>query len=359
MHKPPYKWQTAAIALSIVLIACSLRTANADSFIQFGGWLTYWDFKRGMKTVNQGTGIFQDIFLFAVQLDSEGTPIVVNSDSIDYPAAVMSIKSSGMKPWMTVVNDVQDTDGKKSILKDANLVHKILTDDTSRHKHRQEIIALAENYGVSGVDIDYENLSPDDRLPFIRFISELSADLKKRNLSLSVTVQPKTQNRSPQGKDTMDWSEICRHTDRLQIMLYNLHTPKTQPGPVATLAWISKVLNHAKSQCEIKTIVPVLKISGMHWNTHKNEAIQYNRAMQLNTQHGAPLERESTSQVPFFSYQTNTGRGTVYFEDAHSLKIKIGRILELEFNKVMFWSFGRQDPELTNELKAQFKTGIP
>jgi spore germination protein len=353
-----YRWRAAVFALSIFLIAGSTKAVEAHPPIQFGGWVTYWDFKRGMETVDQATGVYQDIFLFAVQLDSEGTPIVVNSDSIDYPSAIMSIKSSGMKPWMTIVNDVQDTDEKKSILKDANLVRKILTDDASRRKHRQEIIALAEKYGVSGVDIDYENLLPDNRLPFTRFISELSADLKKRNLSLSVTVQPKTRNRSTPGLEAMDWFEICRHTDRLQIMLYNLHNPKTQPGPVATLDWISKVLKYAKSQCATDTLVPILKISGMHWGANKNEAIQYDRAIKLKSKHGAQLERETTSQVPFFSYQSNDDNGIVYFEDAHSLNIKIERIRELGFNKVMFWSFGRQDPRLTSQLK-KFKNGTP
>ena len=359
MRKHLYRRRTAVFILSIFLIAWSIRAVEAGSSIQFGGWVTYWDFKRGMQTVDQESGVYQDIFLFSTQLNSEGTPIVVNSAVIDYQDAVKHLKASGFKPWMTIVNDVQAIDGKKSILKDANLVHKILSDDVSRLKHRLEIVDLAESYGVSGVDIDYENLLPDDRLLFTRFISELSADLKKRNLSLSVTVQPKTWNRSTLGQGTMDWSEICQHADRLQIMLYNLHNPKTQPGPVATLEWISKVLNHAKSQCAVKTIVPVLKVSGMHWGANKNEAIQYDQAMQLKTKHDAQIERESTSQVPFFSYKTKDDNGIVYYEDAHSLKIKVEQIRELGFNKVMFWSFGRQDQELTRELKAQFKNGNP
>ncbi len=354
MRKQPYRWRAAGFALSIFLLAGSIRTAKADSSIQFGGWVTYWDFKRGMETVDQGTGSYQDIFLFSTQLNSEGTPIVVNSGVIDYKEAVDRLKSSGFKPWMTIVNDVQVIDSNKSILKDASLVHKILKDDISRRKHRQEIIALAESYGVSGVDIDYENLLPGDRLLFTHFISELSTDLKKHNLSLSVTVQPKTRYR--QG--AMDWSAICQHTDRLQIMLYNLHNPKTQPGPVATLDWISKVLNHAKDQCALDTLIPVLKVSGMHWSPRKNEAIQYDRAMKLKGKYGAQLKREVSSQVPFFSYRTNTASGIIYFEDAHSLKIKIDRIQSLGFNKVMFWSFGRQDPQLTSQVR-NFKNGNP
>jgi len=296
MRKQPHKWRPAVFLLGIFFIACATKALDANPPTRFGGWVTYWDFKRGMQTVERGMDSYQDVFLFAVQLDSAGTPIVVNSGAIDYKDAVDRLKSLGLKPWMTIVNDVQAAVGNKSILKDPGLVHKILTDDVSRRRHRQKIVALAKRYGISGVDIDYENLFPEDRRPFTRFISKLSEDLKQRNLSLSVTVQPKARDR--QG--AMNWSEICRHADRLQIMLYNLHNPKTRPGPVATLDWISDVLKVAKSQCAPDIIVPVLKVSGMHWSLNKNEAIQFDRATKLKSKHGAPLERETTSQVPFF-----------------------------------------------------------
>jgi spore germination protein YaaH len=350
MRTQPHKWRLAVFALSILLIVGSIKTADADSSIQFGGWVTYWDFKRGMETVGRGTNRYRDVFLFSTQLNSEGTPVVVNSETIDYADAVERLKASGFKTWMTIVNDVQGSDGNKSILKDADIIHKILTNDALQRKHRRDIIQVAENYGVSGIDIDYENLLPEDRIPFTRFIADLSADLKKRNLSLSVTVQPKTRHRSGLNKGAMDWSEICQHADRLQIMLYNLHNPKTKPGPVATVDWLSKVLIHAKSRCATDTLVPVLKVSGMHWGSNGNTAIQFDRAMKLKSHHGTRLEREATSQVPFFSYRTNTANGIVYFEDAHSLKIKIERIQSLGFNKVMFWSFGRQDPRLKSLL---------
>lgn len=354
MHKQPHKWGLTVLALSIFLIAGSMGVAEAGPRIQFGGWVTYWDFKRGMETVDRGTGIFQDIFLFSVHLDSDGSPIAVNNESIDYISTVNHLKASGFKPWLSFVNDVMSPDRNKAILKDSSTVHKIFAKDVSRRRHRREIIHLAEKYGASGVDIDYENLLPTDQLLFSRFISELSADLKKREISLSVTVQPKIRESSSPGKGAMDWAEICQHADRLQIMLYNLHNQKTQPGPVATLDWISSVLKYAKSQCDLKTIVPVLKISGMHWGTRKNETVQYDRAMALKARHGALLERDTTSQVPFFSYKTNDESGIVYFEDAHSLKIKIERIQSLGFKKVVFWSFGRQDPQLISQLKNLF-----
>jgi len=147
---------------------------------------------------------------------------------------------------MTFINDVRRNDDEQSILKDPKTVHNILKDKSSRQKHRREIVDLALEYSVAGVDIDYENLLPEDQANFSLFIEELSRDLKKRNLSLSVTVQPKTKLQAISGNSPVDWSEICRHTDRLQIMLYNLHNKKTKPGPFATVDWIFDVLEYCE-----------------------------------------------------------------------------------------------------------------
>lgn len=349
-----FKWKLAVAFIGLSLIACVVKTMANSQHIRFGGWVTYWDFNRGMNTAHQGKGIYGDIFLFSTQLDVDGTPIMVNSNAIDYHSAIDQLKASGFQTWMTFVNDVKSIDDDKSILKDPQMVHHILEDNTLRLRHRRNIIELALKYGVSGVDIDYENLLPEDRVHFSRFISELSNELKKRNLSLSVTVQPKTRDRPTLKNGAMDWSEICRHANRLQIMLYNLHNQKTRPGPVATQDWISSVLNYAKTKCDAKTIVPILKVSGMHWGPTKNEAIQYSRAMSLKSRHGAKLERETSGQVPFFSYPSNNKKGIIYFEDARSLKMKIKRIKTLGFKNIVFWSLGRQDPELTSQLKEFF-----
>lgn len=346
-----FKWKLAVILMGFYFVACMMKPANPSPRIQFGGWVTYWDFKRGMENSHQGKTVYRDIFLFSAQLNADGTPFVVNSKTIDYRSAIDQLKTSGVKTWMTFVNDVRNRDAKQSILKDPQLVHTILKDKTLRLKHRREIIDLALKYGVSGVDIDYENLLPEDRAYFSRFIAELSADLKKLNLSLSITVQPKTLNRPALKNSAMDWSEVCRHADRLQIMLYNLHGKKTAPGPLATIDWISDVLGYAKNQCKQESIVPILKVSGMHWKPNKVTAIHYGQVIALKNKHKSLLKRDKTSQVPFFSYKINGDSGVVYFEDATSLKIKIYQIHSLGFNKIVFWSLGRQDPQLASELK--------
>lgn len=356
MRIQQHKWPLAVLVLGIFLTVCSMKLAEAGPPLQFGGWVTYWDFKRGMNTALERRAVYRDIFIFSSQLNADGTPFVVASKKLDYSHAIVRLKKAGIKTWMTFVNDVRRNDKEQFLLKDPKIVHNILKDKSSRLKHRREIVALALDYGVGGIDIDYENLLPEDRADFSLFIKELSADLKKRDLSLSVTVQPKTFLMAISGNSPMDWSEICQHTDRLQIMLYNLHNKKTSPGPFATVDWIDEVLKYAKSQCKPGIIVPILKVSGMDWGPDKITAIQYDQAVALKNRHDAKLKRGKTSRVPFFSYKKGDDTGVVFFEDAHSLKIKIDKIISLGFDKIVFWSLGRQDPRLTSELEKFSRT---
>src|SRR6185295_12149627 len=119
----------------------------------------------------------------------------------------------------------------------------------------RDLVELALRQGVSGLDVDYENLQPADRDAFSGFVRELHADLQARDLQLSVTVQPKSQESRSVGPGAADWAQLCGASDRLQIMLYNLHNAKTGPGPLATKSWIASILGYAAAQCAPARVV--------------------------------------------------------------------------------------------------------
>ena len=170
-------------------------------------------------------------------------------------------------------------------------------------------------------------------------------------MALSLTVQAKTRDKRSVGAGALDWSDVCRHTDRMQIMLYNLHNKRTKPGPVATPEWIHRVLTYAKTKCDPGKIVPVIKVSGMHWGTAKSEARPIRHGNGSSEKHHGTLLREPKSLVPYFRYKENAKTGIAYYEDTRSIRKKIQTIQAMGINKIIFWSFGRQDPSFTDGLK--------
>lgn len=329
----------------------STNSKIANDF-KWGGWITYWDFENGINTFNQNPTIFQDALFFSAHLNRKGLPVISNTRH-GYIEAVRKLKAQGLDTWMTVVNDIEDASRKITILKDPDTIHKILTNVSLQREHRNQLVRLAHDYEFDGIDIDYENLLLKDRNSFSRFIGELSHDLSNENLLLSVTVQPKISDPVNSTTGKPDWKQICEHSHRLQIMLYNLHNQKTRPGPMATPKWITKVLTFAKTQCSIEKIVPVIKVSGMQWGPSNTKAMQFDQIDSLIKRHDIKIERETESGVPFFSFSENGNAYKVYYEDAHSLSIKLQGIRSMGFKSVVFWSLGRQDPGLVEQLRKE------
>jgi spore germination protein YaaH len=346
---PPRPSSPAFLALAACLLtsACGASLAGTGS-LRLGAWVTYWDFDRGRERLASATWL-DDVFFFVVDLGPDGRPARARP-ALAESDVLRDLRSRGATTWMTVVNDRRQDGGRPSVLKDAELVHRLLADPAQRAAHRRAIVELAAAQGFSGVDIDYENLNPEDRERFTAFIRELAADLAEKGLRLSVTVQPKRQESRSVGPGAADWAELCRTSDRLQVMLYNLHSSKTGPGPMSSPSWIGEVLRFASSQCEAGRVVPILKVSGMDWGPAGVKELQHDDAVALLARHSAELEREPEGATPFFRYVGSDGPHTVYFEDATGILRKVAAVQALGYEKVVLWSLGREDPRLLPQL---------
>ena len=369
----PYYFHQISLAIILLMMipACASTSSSRETNqLDVGAWVTYWDFKRGMQSVNNSKGVYQDVFFFSTHFNQQGRLELIDPTKNDYRSAIHQASLGGTRTWMTIVNDVVPLDAAiKPILKDPEIIHAMLQSPQIQTQHIQDMIRMAQDLGVTGIDLDYENLFPEDRQDFSTFLARLAQELRAQNLALAITVQPKTREKFSQGAGAMDWTAICRSTDRLQIMLYNLHSQHTKPGPMATPEWIQEVMNYAKTQCPRDKVVPILKVSGMLWSKGGVEGVQYDTAMELKSRHNALDRRNPINLVPFFSYDGSSETGMVYYEDARSLSLKIHTLQTMGFDKLVLWSLGREDPALTPTLQellsgspstlAPVKTGIP
>jgi spore germination protein YaaH len=302
--------------------------------VQFGGWITYWDFQGGLSMVNKDAG-FSDVYFFAFVLTPQGRPIIYHPGH-PYAIATADLKSRGIRTWLTVVNDVVDQDKGIRILKDPATVQSILHDPDLLKKHIHYLVDLALRYGFEGVDIDYENLLYEDREAFTRFIEQLSNTLQAHSLALSVTVQPKTAHRKTQGAGAIDWGSLCNCVDQIQVMLYNLHSSKTGPGPLASISWINDVMTFAIGRCPKEKIVPVLKTSGIVWNNAGAKDPNYLTIKQLATEHADKIMR-TPDGTPYIAYTDDSRQNILYFEDPLSLNYKISALYSLGLDQISLW----------------------
>lgn len=321
------------------ITALSLAAGPPPPPPALGGWLTYWALSPGLRSVRNAKGRLKDVFLFALHLDAEGNPVPARpARDKDWFRAAAELHRLETRTWLTVVNDRVDQGGK-AILKDAVLLHQVLADPIRRRRHIATLVTLCRKYGTDGLDVDYENLDPADRDLFSLFIAELAASLHAKGLSLSVTVQPKLRESRSVGPGAADWKAIGQVADRLQIMLYNLHNARTEPGPVCTSSWNGQILAYAATQCERSKIVPVLKVSGFQWGPKPREI-----TFQELAPNRGPHSRDPDGQAPIQVFEVDGDIHTAYYEDALSLNAKLASLRDQGFPMVVLWSLGAEDP---------------
>ncbi len=337
--------------LTPLCAACILAGSAEAAGPRLGAWVTYWDFDKGQQRLAGVPGVFDDVFFFNFDLGTDGRPTPARP-TLPLGPAVAGQRARGASAWMTVVNDTRDASGKVS-LKNAAVVQRMLGDPEARAAHRRAIVEQAVLHGFSGVDIDYENLLVEDRDAYTNFIRELRKDLQARSLGLSVTVQPKRQESRSTGPGAADWAALCHASDRLQIMLYNLHNARTPPGPVTAPSWFAEVLSFARQQCGGARVVPILKLGAMDWGPKGMKELQHSDVSALLEMYGPTLAREPEGGTPFFRYDGFDGAHTVYFEDASSIATKIAALERLGYADVVLWSLGREDPALIPVLQAR------
>ncbi len=352
MHSPLFSATSVCLALTL-LSSCASPEVDAEPrpLRSLGAWVTYWDFANGLQRVDGTPGAVDQAFLFLADLDADGRPGVSRAD-LDAGRVAGRLRAEGVATWLTAVNDRRDPRGKAS-LKDSTVIHELLADPGKRAAHRRALVELAMGHGVSGLDVDYENLQPADRDAFSAFVRELEADLSARDLRLSVTVQPKSQESRSVGPGAADWAQLCGSADRLQIMLYNLHNARTPPGPLATRSWIASVLAYAASQCPPGRVVPVLKMGAMDWGPRGFKELQHADLPGLLAARKGDVARDPDGSSAFFHYDAPDGDHTVYYEDAASLLDKVAWLQELGYDSVVLWSLGREDPEILPGLRAR------
>jgi spore germination protein YaaH len=332
--------------LAAALVSCAAAVAAwaAEAPSGLGGWIVPWDFEAGMQSVARGRGTFDEVFLFAARLDPSGN-VVLDERKGHWPDALRDARAAGARVWLTVVNDVVGAGSSRSVLKDSGLVHDLLASPERCAAHRADIVTIATRLGVEGVDLDYENLPVGERERFSTFVRALAEELHARGLALSVTVQPKTAESSATGPGAMDWRALCSAADRIQVMLYNEHNASTGPGPVAGIDWVRRVADYGLRTCPAKSLVPVLKVSGMDWGPGRSDWLSFAEASSIVARVRPKLRREREDRVPWFAYRAADGRHVVYFEDAQSLAAKSEVLRSRGLSRIVLWSLGSEDPD--------------
>ncbi|HEY8417727.1 MAG TPA: glycosyl hydrolase family 18 protein, partial [Limnochordales bacterium] len=235
---------------------------------------------------------------------------------------------------------------------DARAVEAVLTDPAVRKRAVANIVDTVQRWGMSGVHIDFENVSPAQRDGLTAFVADLAAAARPRGLNVSMAVPAATRGTAGQWwTRAYDYAALARQVDFLMVMAYDQHWRGSGPGPVAGLDWVREVVEYMLAPdgggVPAGKLVLGIPAYGYHWPKGSGlaDAVAYADAMRRFASAEARnpavrLQWHGRHQGPMFAYDG----GEVWFENHQSIGHKLLLALEYDLAGVALWRLGQEDP---------------
>lgn len=246
--------------------------------------------------------------------------------------------------------------GKTSAGKD--ILHTVLVNPNTRWTLVMNIFNLLKENGFDGVCIDIENMHAWDRELYNQFLAELSAQLKPAGFEIIVCVPAKTTDRVTGGwGDNFDFTKVGRYADMVAVMAYDEHSAGSKAGPIASRAYVDRVIKYALTKLPPEKILLGVAGYGFDWNygLGNSRYLSYQMAMDTARKYQKSIQWDNGSQAPYFSYTDQNGHWhSVYFENSSSLACKLDAVNNYNLRGIALWRLGMEDPDSWRVIASKF-----
>lgn len=326
------------------------------------GWVPYWDQDDAMDSFRDNMDLFSHISLFWYVLDENGK-VKRYRGVTESRELISSAQRNGVKV-LAIITNLPD-DGKEGASNwDPERVWEVIKSKNRRQKHVADLIDLVNRMGFDGINIDYESLPGEYRSEFTLFIQLLGEALQKQGKILAVALHPKTSEDNPMednGSHAQDWSEIHPYVDQMHFMTYGEHYPGSQPGPVASPAWIDEVLNYAieKRGVPLDKVFFGLPLYAEMWKRKSNnqfvgvdEEYTYREISSITDRFDGEVKWSDQHGSPYLLFRDNKGvEHVAWFENKRSIREKLKLKAKYRIKNLALWRLGEEDPGIWEEIR--------
>jgi spore germination protein len=320
----------------------------ASKYTVLGYYAEDWQGDTGSLTsLRTAAGGVNLVVNFQLHLERDGTVT-----TRDYAALTSEAKGRNL-PVQGLLHNFTSTGF------DADVARTILSSPDMRAKTITNLVTLSKANGLAGINVDIENVPPDQRANYTAFVKELSAALQPQGLTLSLSIPAKTWDDTKSAwSGAFDYKALGQYADQIVPMAYDEHLPGYYAGPVASFGWVQSVARFAASQIPKEKILLGIAAYGYDWKKGSTEgrAISVPSALNLTLKYGAQRRWDAVARVPYFNYTNSTGvERVVYYEDADSLAAKLEIVKQFDLAGIAIWRLGLEDPAIWPVIKAKLR----
>ncbi len=256
----------------------------------------------------------------------------VNQEGKDY---VEWAHNNGFKVWPMVSNNsyLTTTEG-------------ILNDYTKRRKLEDEIVRVAEEYNVDGINLDFENMNKADKDMYSRLVIELAPRLKDLGKTLTVDVT------APDGSETwslcFDRDVIADVSDYIVFMAYDQYgTGGNKEGTTAGYNWIENnvkkfIGQEAVAKEKIILGIPLYTRLWKEDNGKITSKVVNVKDVDNTLPNDVQKKWDDELKQNYVEYTEGSATYKMWIEDEKSITEKIGLAKKYDLAGIAFWEKDRE-----------------
>ncbi len=237
------------------------------------------------------------------------------------------------------------------VLSNLQIVERLLTN----------IVNIMRRKGYLGLNIDFENVLPEDRENYNRFIRLAVDRLHPLGYSVSSALAPKTSAAQTGLLYTAhDYPAHGRILDFIVLMTYEWGYRLGPPRAISPIDQIRLVLDYAVSVMPRNKLFLGFQIYARDWllphvQGQEAETFSNKEATERAIRYGAAIQYDTVAQSPWYRYTDAQGRRhEVWFEDARSAQAKFDTAKAYGLRGISYWALGPAYPENWALLEDNF-----
>jgi len=276
-------------------------------------------------------------------------------EAINDEPSIKAALTKQVVPMMCITNFTYRDPGSR-------LAQKILSNIKLQDALLDNTITIMREKGYLGLNIDFENVYPQDRERYNEFLERAVDRMHQEGYFVSTALAPKYSS-TQQGLlyEAHDYAAHGRIADFVILMTYEWGYRKGPPQAISPLNQIKRVLNYAVSVIPRNKIMLGFQVYARDWllphvKGQEAETFDMQEALRRAIQYGATIQFDQTTQSPYFRYQDENGREhEVWFEDARSAQAKFNTVKEYSLKGISYWVLGYPFPQNWALLRDNFR----
>lgn len=242
-------------------------------------------------------------------------------------------KEKGYSVWPLINNDFNP-----------ETTSDMLGNKDARENFIRQLIAFSHLYNFDGINVDFENMYPEDSDNFVQLLRELVPPAHEQGLVVSVDVTP--HSLSPTWSLCYDRKSIAQVADYVILMAYDQYgAGSPTPGPVASLPWTESAITRALEEVPAQRLILGIPFYTRIWK-EDTQGETTSRAYGMEKSKTFLEERDlrpsldHSTGLHFAEFEADGVRYSVWLEDETSLENRLDLVNKYGLAGVASWRRG-------------------